>query len=108
LEIFTNALRIRIDKSPFRLQFFDKYQKLIVSDYGDQGHVADSGFVASRKTIRRDEKFFGLGEKAGSINRRGNTYKMWNSDKPCYSVSEDPLYKSIPFFMSSYNYGIFF
>ena len=32
---------------------------------------------------------------------------MWNSDKPCYSVVEDPLYKSIPFFMSNYRYGIF-
>ncbi len=108
LEIFTNALRVRVDKSPFRLQVFDKYQKLIVSDYANHGHVADSGFVAAAKTIRRDEKFFGLGEKAGAINRRGNTYKMWNSDKPCYSMNEDPLYKSIPFFMSSYNYGIFF
>ena len=32
---------------------------------------------------------------------------MWNSDKPCYSVVEDPLNKSIPFFLSSYRYGIF-
>ena len=28
-------------------------------------------------------------------------------DRPCYSAVEDPLYKSIPFFMSSYRYGIF-
>ena len=33
---------------------------------------------------------------------------MWNSDKPCYCIDEDPLYKSIPFFMSSRRYGIFF
>ncbi|MBO9659909.1 MAG: glycoside hydrolase family 31 protein, partial [Chitinophagaceae bacterium] len=33
---------------------------------------------------------------------------MWNSDKPCYGPNEDPLYKSIPFFISSYRYGIFF
>src|SRR5690606_25604874 len=45
---------------------------------------------------------------AGPLNRRGRAYKMWNSDKPCYSVTEDPLYKSIPFFLSSYKYGIFF
>lgn len=108
VDVYTNSLRIRISKAPFRLQFFDKYQKLILSDYGDQGHAADSGFVVSRKTIRSDERFFGLGEKAGTIDRRGKTYKMWNSDKPCYSVNEDPLYKSIPFFISSYNYGIFF
>ena len=57
--------------------------------------------------LRRDEHFFGLGEKTGKLDRRGESYKMWNSDKPCYSVVEDPLYKSIPFFMSSYRYGIF-
>jgi alpha-glucosidase len=59
------------------------------------------------KVLRRDEHFFGLGEKAGKMDRRGESYKMWNSDKPCYSVVEDPLYKSIPFFMSNYRYGIF-
>ncbi len=59
------------------------------------------------KTLRRDEHFFGLGEKTGKLDRRGEAYKMWNSDKPCYSTVEDPLYKSIPFFMSSYRYGIF-
>ena len=26
----------------------------------------------------------------------------------CYDVNEDPLYKSIPFFMSSASYGIYF
>src|SRR5690606_26240574 len=45
VDVYTNSLRIRISKAPFRLQFFDKYQKLILSDYGDQGHAADSGFV---------------------------------------------------------------
>ena len=57
--------------------------------------------------MRNDEQFFGLGEKTGTLNRRGKNYKMWNSDKPCYSVTEDPIAKSIPFFMSSYRYGIF-
>ena len=32
---------------------------------------------------------------------------MWNIDRPFYSVTEDPIAKSIPFFMSSYRYGIF-
>lgn len=45
------------------------------------------------KTLRRDEHFFGLGEKTGKLDRRGEAYKMWNSDKPCYSTVEDPLYK---------------
>lgn len=107
-EIFTPKLRIRVNKTPFQLQIFDKYQKLLLSDYQDRGMEKDSSKVISYKTLRNDEQFFGLGEKSGSLNRRGGSFKMWNSDKPCYGVSEDPLYKSIPFFMSSYRYGIFF
>lgn len=106
-EIFTSQLRIRVNKNPMQLQIFDKWQKLIFSDFKEQGHVSDSTAVKASKVLRSDEQFFGLGEKTGPLNRRGRSYKMWNSDRPCYSVSEDPLAKSIPFFMSSYKYGIF-
>lgn len=106
-EIFTAKLRIRVNKTPFRLQIFDKYQKLLFSDYAGQGHVAQGQHKKEYKTLHRDEHFFGLGEKTGKLDRRGEAYKMWNSDQPCYSTEEDPLYKSIPFFMSSYRYGIF-
>ena len=107
-EIFTSKLRIRVNKNPFQLQVFDKYQKLLLSDFKDRGLLSDSGRIASYKTLRPDEQFFGLGEKSGPLNKRGRSYKMWNSDKPCYGVTEDPLYKSIPFFISSYKYGVFF
>ncbi len=107
-EIFTAKLRIRVNKNPFQLQVFDKYQKLLLSDYKDQGLFSDSGHVITYKSLRSDEQFFGLGEKSGPFNRRGRSYKMWNSDNPCYGPDQDPLYKSIPFFISSYNYGVFF
>jgi alpha-glucosidase len=107
-EIFTEQLRIRVNKSPFKLQVFDKYQKLLFNDYNEKGYVKNGKHIASYKTLKSDEQFFGLGEKAGTLNRRGKSYKMWNSDQPCYGVNEDPLYKSIPFFMSTNHYGVFF
>lgn len=107
-EIFTASLRIRINKKPFKLQVFDKYQRLLFGDYNDRGFVTNGTKKTAYKKLFSDEQFFGLGEKAGTLNRRGHSYKMWNSDQPCYGVNEDPLYKSIPFFMSSNNYGIFF
>ncbi|MFH6991593.1 glycoside hydrolase family 31 protein [Flavobacterium sp. FlaQc-48] len=107
-EIFTEQLRIRVNKAPFQLQIFDKYQKLLFSDYAEKGFAYNSDKIKSYKTLRHDEQFFGLGEKSGPLNRRGGSYKMWNSDQPCYGLNEDPLYKSIPFFMSSNHYGIFF
>lgn len=107
-EIFTDLLRIRVNRSPFQLQVFDKYQRLLMSDFKGRGLEKDSGRIVSYKQLRPDEQFIGLGEKAGPLNRRGRAYTMWNSDRPCYTNDDDPLYKSIPFFMSSYQYGIFF
>jgi len=107
-EVYTGDLIIRINKSPFQIRFFDKYQKLLLEDYQDKGFEYSQEKMTVSKTLRPDENIYGLGEKAGPLNRRGRSYKMWNSDKPCYGVNEDPLYKSIPFFMSNYGYGIFF
>lgn len=107
-EIFTADLRVVVTKSPFNIQIFNKYQKLILGDTNEAPYIVDGTEIRTNKILRNDEHFFGLGEKTGTLDRRGKSYTMWNSDKPCYSVTEDPLYKSIPFFMSSYNYGIFF
>lgn len=106
-EIFTSQLRIRVNKSPLNLQIFDKYQKLIFSDQKGEGYQTEGTQKTVTQIMRSDEHFFGLGEKTGKMDRRGGYFKMWNSDKPCYSTTEDPLYKSIPFFMSNYRYGIF-
>ena len=108
-EIITGPLMIRVNRQPFQLQIFDKLKKkLLFGGYKDKGLQNEGREIRAVNVLRDDEHFFGLGEKSGPLDRRGRTYKMWNSDKPCYEVNEDPLYKSIPFFMSSYNYGIFF
>ena len=66
-EIFTEKLRIRVNKAPFSLQIFDKYQKLLFSDHADKGHVSEGKRKVEYKTLRRDEHFFGLGEKTGKL-----------------------------------------
>ncbi|MDO9258123.1 MAG: glycoside hydrolase family 31 protein [Bacteroidales bacterium] len=107
-EIYTGDLIVRINKSPFQIRIFDKYQKLLMEDFQSRGFEKDSLKISSYKTLRPGERIYGLGEKNGPINRVGSKFRMWNSDKPCYDVNEDPLYKSIPFFMSSAGYGIYF
>ena len=66
-EIFTPKLRIRVNKSPMSLQIFDKYQKLLFSDYADKGHVSEGTKKVEYKVLRRDEHFFGLREKAKKL-----------------------------------------
>ncbi|MDR3440993.1 glycoside hydrolase family 31 protein [Telmatospirillum sp.] len=48
-----------------------------------------------------DEKYFGLGERAGTGNRAGQSYRMTNVDAMGYSArTTDPLYKHIPFYLT--------
>ena len=48
-----------------------------------------------------DEKYFGLGERAGTSDRAGQRYRMTNLDAMGYNArSTDPLYKHIPFYLT--------
>ncbi len=46
-----------------------------------------------------DERFFGFGEKSGSLDKRGRVLRMRSQDANL-RVDADPLYASIPFFLS--------
>jgi alpha-glucosidase len=61
-----------------------------------------------------DEMYFGLGERAGSTNRAGQSYRMTNVDAMGYNArTTDPLYKHIPFYLTWQSktrlaYGLFY
>lgn len=42
--------------------------------------------------------FYGFGEKAGALDKKGMRLRMWNTDAYGYRTGSDPLYVSIPFF----------
>lgn len=47
---------------------------------------------------RRGERFFGLGERAGAMDRAGRRFRLTNIDPMGYDAeTSDPLYKSIPY-----------
>jgi alpha-glucosidase len=53
--------------------------------------------------VRRSpgEMYFGLGERAGELNRAHQSYRMTNIDAMGYSAKNtDPLYKHIPFYLT--------
>lgn len=58
------------------------------------------------------EKIYGLGDKAGVLNKAGNSYKIETTDSMGYNAkTADPLYKHIPFYIcdgASGTYGIFY
>ncbi|OBW95435.1 glycoside hydrolase family 31 protein [Gallibacterium salpingitidis] len=58
------------------------------------------------------DRYYGLGEKAGNLNRQGRRFEMRNLDAMGYNAEKtDPLYKHIPFYItniSNISYGIYY
>ena len=84
-EIFTNELRILVHKSPFRIQIFDKYQRLVLGDM-DASYVTKGNGVTTHKVLREDEQQARVG--AGSP-QPGETEPPSGVDPPVRS--EVPL-----------------
>uniref|UniRef100_UPI0035C98451 glycoside hydrolase family 31 protein n=1 Tax=uncultured Sphingomonas sp. TaxID=158754 RepID=UPI0035C98451 len=96
---FTTAtLRVRIGAGG--AVTFETLDGKIVS--ADSAPVAldGKGFTLA-KTLPISEHFYGLGDKTGGLDRRGKAYVDWNTDAFGFTSSDDPIYKSIPFFAST-------
>ncbi len=84
-----------IHKTPFRVSFYSKTKQLLNADESALGVSWFGNQVSCYKKLHKDEKFIGLGEKTGGINRRGSHFTNWNSDVPAYAVNADPLYATL-------------
>ncbi|HEV2426280.1 MAG TPA: TIM-barrel domain-containing protein, partial [Terriglobia bacterium] len=109
--IRTSELEVRVKSDPLRVQFYDREGHLISKDDDARGVAWEGTRVRDWRSMPPDEHYFGLGEKAGPLDRRGHTYVMWNTDQYGWGANTDPLYEDIPFFMGLNGgraYGIFF
>ncbi|MBE0639167.1 MAG: glycoside hydrolase family 31 protein [Bacteroidales bacterium] len=108
--ITTDSLELHMTKKPVRFTFKTKDGRVISEDDPKFGTSWIGTEVTTYKVMQEGEKFIGLGEKTGSLNRRGEAYEHWNTDNPHYDGNSDPLYASIPFYIGVHNglnYGIY-
>ena len=111
LQLMTKEMTIKIRKRPLRFSFFDRTGVLLNKDDDDRGISWSGTSVRVWKTMPQSEQYYGLGEKAGALNRRQRHFTMWNIDIPAFKADTDPLYQTIPFFYGinhGTTYGIFF
>jgi alpha-glucosidase len=99
----TDVLRLVVRKNPVRLQFFTKSGDLLNEDEPAFGMAWIGDEAAAYKTLMPNERFIGLGEKTGGLNKFGNGYTHWNTDAFGYGAGSDPLYGSTPFYMGLHN-----
>ena len=96
----TALLRAVYDPATARLHFEDAAGHTVL---GEAAHPIERD--GARFTLRTDlplgEHILGLGDKTGPLDRRGQSYALWNSDSFGFGSGTDPLYKAIPFFIST-------
>ena len=93
----TAQLVVRVDRRSLRLVVEDSAGRVVSSDAAPLS--TEGAAFTIRKTLPQAEHFFGLGDKAGPLDRRGQAFANWTTDAYHYQESTDPLYKAVPFFV---------
>jgi alpha-glucosidase len=110
VSIHTGQLELRVTKAPIRFNFYTPDGILLSGDDERFGTMWQGENVTNYRKLFPDERFIGLGEKTGNLDRRGSNYVNWNTDAVDYTPKSDPLYKTFPFFVglhSGLTYGLF-
>jgi alpha-glucosidase len=96
------------------------YDPISDSTYDNVRYTHALPFQFKLKNIREmpaGEAYFGLGEYAGPMNRRGRDIQMWNADTFSWQEGWTPMYMTMPVFYGTQaaqpgrpatTYGIFF
>ncbi|WP_029688925.1 TIM-barrel domain-containing protein [Thermoanaerobacter sp. A7A] len=107
--IETNSLKVKINKNDLSVSFLDKNGNIINEDYNGGAKFNETDVRCYKKL--REDHFYGFGEKAGYLDKKGERLEMWNTDEfMTHNQTTKLLYESYPFFigMNDYHtYGIF-
>jgi alpha-glucosidase len=114
IRLITEVIDMEIEKKPaFRVIFRNKEGKVINEDVPGQGF--GTTFIGNRSTVYKklfpDERFVGLGEVLGNLDKRGNAFTLNNTDTYKYGDPRLPMYVSIPFYIGIHDslvYGLFY
>lgn len=108
--IKTDSFKAVIQRNPFSISFFTNDDKLINEEEPGLSTSWVGEEVTAYRRMQKGERFIGLGEKTGNLDRTGNGYTNFNTDAPAYAADRDPLYSTFPFYVGIHdniNYGVF-
>lgn len=94
----TSSLRLTVDRANGLLKLLDSAGNILRQDAAPMQLEGDRFRIA--QTMPADEHYFGLGDKTGAFDRREEAFRMWNTDAYGWQESTDPIYKSIPFYLT--------
>ena len=106
-------LALELEAAPMRLRLFRAGRPVLAST--EDGHISGGrrvsplaraeGLWSLALGLCSDEPLYGLGEKFGPLNRRGQLITSWNED--ALGVNSEFSYKNIPFAWSPKGWGAY-
>ena len=111
LRIIAGNVIATIQKSPLLIDFSDAAGNVLLADEPTLPMAWSGQRIHAWKKMPLEENYYGLGDKAGPMNRRNRAFTNWNTDAFGWQESTDPLYKTIPFFiglLKGVAYGLYF
>ncbi len=120
LRLRTTGMRVRVRRNPWELSLFDPQGRLVTREsardtsfdrfvcypLGSAFRQGCAPICFESLALKRDEKLFGLGERFGPLDKRGQRLTCWVSDTWGTNTTE-LSYKPIPFLLSTAGYGVF-
>ncbi|MEN9230850.1 MAG: glycoside hydrolase family 31 protein [Thermostichus sp. DG02_5_bins_236] len=111
VQLSTSLVQIDIDRDPIRFCFRDHQGQPFAADIESDNSLSwSSEGIQLHKHLHPEEQIYGLGERAGLLNKRGRRYSHWTRDCWNYDAHSDNLYQAIPFALClrhSLCYGLF-
>lgn len=110
----TSSITAEVELRPdLRITFKDANGTVINEDLPGKelGTTLTGNKITVYKRLQSDERFIGMGEQLGDLDRRGTVVTLRNTDNYRYDDPKVPMYVSIPFFMGLHHgkvYGLFF
>ncbi len=98
ITLHTAAITAELSRADLILTVQDTTGRTILHDARPACFIGHSFGIS--ETMPSDEHYFALGDKTGTLDRRGQAFELWNTDAYRFQESTDPIYKAIPFFMS--------
>jgi alpha-glucosidase len=96
----TTKLHVSVHKDPFGLTVTDLAGHIIAEDLPSRPIEFHGAAFRMYMKSPEDEHYFGLGDKPGPLDRRNEAFVDWNTDAFGWQESTDPIYKSIPYFIT--------
>ena len=111
----TSALSCRISRKGMKASIYNADGDLLSQDehgFHWQEHLQYGGIVPKMSKFNHSgQRYYGLGDKPMGLDLAGKRVRNWNTDEYAFLPGQDPLYKSIPFYVSLHKglaHGIFF